>query len=103
MKIDKKKRKEFKNKLEDKNQNNEKNKNNIIGVNNSCYNFNYKPKKIIEINKNIIENKRHEENMDINDDECIDYNRFTFRNSGDEGNSFSRKKNKRDIKKRKKK
>ena len=37
-----------------------------------------------------------------NDDECIDYNRFTFRNSGDEGNSFSRKKNKRDTKKRKK-
>ena len=102
LKKDKKKRKEFKNKLEDKNQNNEKNKNNIIGVNNSCYNFNYKPKKIIEINKNIIENKRHEENMDINDEECIDYNRFTFRNSGDEGNSFSRKNNKRDTKKRKK-
>ena len=92
LKIDKNKKKEMKNKIEDKNI--KQGGNDINKDNNSKYNFNYRPlMKKPEINKNIKENWKNEENNeDNNDEECIDYNRFTFRNSGDENSPFKRRK-----------
>ena len=85
LKLDKNKKKEIKNK---------KDENNIINENKSSYNFNYRP-----IMKKLDINKRNEENNEnINEDECIDYNRFTFRNSGDE--KSPNRKNKRERKNR---
>ena len=85
LKLDKNKKKEIKNKKDEKN---------IINENKSSYNFNYRP-----IMKKLDINKRNEENNEnINDDECIDYNRFTFRNSGDE--KSPNRKNKREKKNR---
>ena len=92
LRVDKNKKKEMKNKLVDKNK--KQDGKNIINENNSKHNFNYRPiLKKTEINKNVKENLRNEENNDdINDEDYIDYNRFTFRNSGDENSPFKRRK-----------
>ena len=96
LKIDKNKKIEVKNKYEDKNINKE--KTNMIKDNNSLYNFNYRPlMKKLNVNKYNIKNQRNGENfLENKEEDYIDYNRFTFRNSGDEKESplRRRKKNK---------
>ena len=98
LKFDKTKKKE--NEVEDKNIITNKEKNNKIGGNNIKYNFNYIPlMRKVNTNNNTNNQRKNEKIIDKNnDEEYIDYNRFTFRNYGDENNSPFGRKNKRDKK-----
>ena len=100
LKIDKNKKIEVKNRYDDKNTN--KDMPNMVKDNDSLYNFNYRPlMKKINSNKYNVKNQRNGENPKENKDEdYIDYNRFTFRNSDNEKESPLRRRNKKDKKDR---
>ena len=100
LKIDKNKKIEVKNRYDDKNTN--KDMPNMIKDNDSLYNFNYRPlMKKINSNKYNIKNQRNGDNpKENNDEDYIDYNRFTFRNSDNEKESPLRRRNKKDKKNR---
>ena len=108
LKLDKIIKKDIKYDKDNKNINTNKEKKNIIGKSNTLYNMNYKPlKKMLDINhRDNYNNRRKVENIleKDNDEDYIDYNRFTFRNSGDEKeDSPFRRKNIRDKKRMKNK
>ena len=94
-----KKENEKKNKNNNKNDNindiNQENENKfLVNPNNSCLNFGYKLKpriKKLNLNKRNLENNQNEMGEGNEGDDYIDYNRFTFRNNGEDEENFNQK------------